>query len=302
MPSLVNTVQGTGATQPILVGGLAWANDLSGCWRTARSTRTTRSTSPAHFYNFNTCSTASCWDTTVTPVAAAVPVVTGKVGENDCARVHRYVHAVGGRPRPVLPRLGLEHLELLVRSGADQCLRRHPTVFGVGYRDHLAALATSAPAVSPSPGATAPAPSPTATTATRTPLPTATATPLSGGHRRVGRSGDLAAGQRRDPRYLGGRDPPGLRHLHQRLRQRLRRQPVLDRHGFTAAAATASASPSPAATPTGRPSPTATSSPTGAPDGQPVPDGDPQSQPDREAPWKVTEDGEDESVPLGDTE
>jgi endoglucanase len=38
-----------------------------------------------HVYNFNTCGTASCFDATVRPVAASVPVITTEIGTDDCS-------------------------------------------------------------------------------------------------------------------------------------------------------------------------------------------------------------------------
>ena len=36
-------------------------------------------------YNFNTCSSTSCYDSTFAPVAAQVPFNFTEIGENDCA-------------------------------------------------------------------------------------------------------------------------------------------------------------------------------------------------------------------------
>lgn len=38
-----------------------------------------------HTYNWTACTTVTCWDTSVLPVAATVPVVTGELGEDDCS-------------------------------------------------------------------------------------------------------------------------------------------------------------------------------------------------------------------------
>lgn len=85
MQSLVDAVRGSGATQPVLVGGVGWASDLSG-WLAHRPTDPAgQLAASAHIYSFSGCSTASCWDSTLAPVAAQVPLVTGEVGENDCA-------------------------------------------------------------------------------------------------------------------------------------------------------------------------------------------------------------------------
>lgn len=85
MQQLVNVVRGTGATNVILLDGLAWANDLSG-WLAYEPTDPDHSLVAAwHSYNFNACITTACWDATVAPVAQHVPVMTTEFGENDCA-------------------------------------------------------------------------------------------------------------------------------------------------------------------------------------------------------------------------
>jgi hypothetical protein len=38
-----------------------------------------------HSYNFNACTTRSCWTKQLAPVAAKVPLIAGEIGENDCA-------------------------------------------------------------------------------------------------------------------------------------------------------------------------------------------------------------------------
>jgi hypothetical protein len=86
MQAIVNTIRATGADQPILLGGLAYANDLSG-WLAHEPV------DPAHqlaasFHNYygEACDTTSCWNSVVAGVAAQVPVVTGEFDEgDDCA-------------------------------------------------------------------------------------------------------------------------------------------------------------------------------------------------------------------------
>jgi endoglucanase len=84
MQSMVNSVRATGATNVIMLGGLAYSNDLTG-WLAHEPTDPSHNLVAAwHSYNFNTCSTSSCWDSQVAPVLAVVPVVAGEIGENDC--------------------------------------------------------------------------------------------------------------------------------------------------------------------------------------------------------------------------
>jgi len=86
MQQLVDTIRSTGATQPIMVGGLSWANDLSQ-WLTYEPTDTLSTPqiiASVHVYEGNACGTASCWNAEIAPVAAQVPVVTGEYGPSSC--------------------------------------------------------------------------------------------------------------------------------------------------------------------------------------------------------------------------
>jgi hypothetical protein len=83
--SLVNAVRATGAANVLLVGGLAYSNDLSQ-WLTYRPTDPKHNLAAfAHVYNFNTCAGTACWNSQLAPVAAKVPLTISEIGENDCA-------------------------------------------------------------------------------------------------------------------------------------------------------------------------------------------------------------------------
>jgi len=83
--SLVNSVRATGATNVILLGGLAFSNDLTQ-WLQFKPTDSTGNLAAfAHIYNFNSCSNTSCYDSQLAPVAAQVPLTLSEIGENDCA-------------------------------------------------------------------------------------------------------------------------------------------------------------------------------------------------------------------------
>jgi endoglucanase len=83
--SLVDAVRATGATNVLMLGGIAYSNDLTQ-WLTYRPTDPLNNViAMAHVYNFNACASTSCWDSQFAPVAAQVPLVLGEIGENDCA-------------------------------------------------------------------------------------------------------------------------------------------------------------------------------------------------------------------------
>ncbi|MDE1836469.1 MAG: cellulase family glycosylhydrolase [Euryarchaeota archaeon] len=88
MQELLDNVRAAGATtQLVILGGLNWSNDASG-WLAHEPS------DPAgpghlgaslHMYQFNSCSTFSCWNSTLLPIVqAGVPLVTGELGESDC--------------------------------------------------------------------------------------------------------------------------------------------------------------------------------------------------------------------------
>jgi endoglucanase len=85
MQPLVNAVRATGAKNPIMVGGLGWANDLSG-WLTHQPQDPAHAIVASwHSYPGEGCATEACWNSVVAPVAAQVPVVTGEVGDSVCS-------------------------------------------------------------------------------------------------------------------------------------------------------------------------------------------------------------------------
>jgi hypothetical protein len=81
----VTAIRSTGARNVILVGGVAYADDLSGWLRHAPRDPYRNLAASWHTYNWNRCITQSCWNSQVAPVIAKVPVVVGEMGENDCA-------------------------------------------------------------------------------------------------------------------------------------------------------------------------------------------------------------------------
>jgi hypothetical protein len=84
MQQLVDAVRKTGATNVLMLGGLAYSNDLSGWLAHVPSDPLGQIAASFHDYNFNTCAGASCWASTIAPVAQKHPVITGELGEDDC--------------------------------------------------------------------------------------------------------------------------------------------------------------------------------------------------------------------------
>jgi hypothetical protein len=143
MQTLVNAVRGAGASNVIMLGGLEYSNDLTQ-WLTYKPTDPDNNlTASWHSYNFNTCSTQSCWTSQVEPVIAQVPVIAGEIGENDCADT--YVD-------PLMSWLDSESTSYLAWAwnadfncssgpGLVTDYSGDPTAYGAGVESHLQALA-----------------------------------------------------------------------------------------------------------------------------------------------------------------
>ena len=85
MQQMINAVRSAGANNVLMLGGEEYANDLTDWLQYEPTDPDHNLVASWHSYNFNTCSTQSCWTSEVAPVIAAVPVVAGEIGENDCA-------------------------------------------------------------------------------------------------------------------------------------------------------------------------------------------------------------------------
>jgi len=85
MQSLITAVRSTGARNVIMLGGLRYADDLTGWLRHAPHDRDHNLVASWHFYPWNRCNTMACWNRQVAPVMAKVPVLADEFGETDCA-------------------------------------------------------------------------------------------------------------------------------------------------------------------------------------------------------------------------
>jgi len=85
MQQMVNAVRSAGANNVLMLGGEEYANDLTDWLQFEPTDPDHNLVASFHSYNFNTCSSQSCWTSEVAPVIAKVPVIAGEIGENDCA-------------------------------------------------------------------------------------------------------------------------------------------------------------------------------------------------------------------------
>jgi hypothetical protein len=184
MQTLINTVRATGATNIIMLGGLAWSNNLSGWLANKPNDPQNNLVASVHIYNFNACANSGCWDSQIAPVAAQVPVLAGEIGENDCASGFISTlmswfdqHGIGYLAW-TWTNANCSQTPALISDYTGT-----PTNYGAGFRSHLLSLGSTptptptrgtTPTVTPTQGIT-----PTATP-TRGTTPTATSTPSGG--------------------------------------------------------------------------------------------------------------------------
>ena len=146
MQSLVTAVRNTGATNVVMVGGLSYANDITGFlpqFTYKPSDPTGQLAASFHVYNFNTCKTVSCWDSEVAPVAAQMPVVAGEIGEDDGTASFINSFMAWAEPKSISylawtwDTWGCGGAVLISNYNGTPCAG-----FGAGYKAHLATLPT----------------------------------------------------------------------------------------------------------------------------------------------------------------
>lgn len=154
MEELVEAVRSTGAPQPILVPGVDWARDLTQWLANLPSDPIGAIVASNHTYDFAACGNRC--RAALAQIAAIYPVVSGEIGEGDCA--HRYIDSY----MRWADRHGISYLAWAWNAhggwtckGGPTLISDYdgtPTAFGVGFRDHLRSLALRAPGAAPSSG------------------------------------------------------------------------------------------------------------------------------------------------------
>jgi endoglucanase len=190
MQTLLTDIRNTGAQQPVIVGGLDYANDLGdtgdangggqGWMQHAPDDPLNQEAASFHNYQGKTCQTQTCWDSSIAPVAAQVPVVTGEFAEDN------YL-ASGCTPNPGASTFddtymnwadahGVSYLAWVwlvddpPAPGDDPCERfgllsaydgTPLAPNGTAVHDHLLGLGTSVPGPAPTNPSPSPSPAPT---------------------------------------------------------------------------------------------------------------------------------------------
>ena len=139
MQSMVDAVRSVGANNVIMLGGLEWSNDLTG-WLAHKPVDPDHNLAASwHSYNFNACSTKSCWSSQIAPVMARVPLIAGEIGENDCA--HGYISPLtawlNSKSGNYLAWAWNADFNCASGPGLITGYNGHPTSYGAGYEDVL---------------------------------------------------------------------------------------------------------------------------------------------------------------------
>ena len=85
MQQLLTAVRAAGATQPVLINGLDWANDDSGWLAHAPSDPLGQVIVGAHIYPGESCASVTCWSGVFPALSAKYPVLVGETGDNTAA-------------------------------------------------------------------------------------------------------------------------------------------------------------------------------------------------------------------------
>jgi hypothetical protein len=140
MQQLVNAVRATGATNVLMAGGLAWASDLTQWLANKPSDPLGNLAASVHTYNFSGCNASSCWTSSLQSVAAQVPLITGEMGENDCA--HGYIDSyMAWADAQGVSYLGWAWNSDFACTSGPGLITDYtgtPTAFGTGLKSHLA--------------------------------------------------------------------------------------------------------------------------------------------------------------------
>ena len=150
MQAMLGAVRATGAKNLVLAGGLNWAGDISGWAAHAPQDSANNLAASAHvYYKPESCMGAACYSTLQDfAKASQIPLVTGEVGEFDCA--HTFIDAFMGWA-------DMSNVSYLAWSWSlEPCGSPGPsysagpslisdwqgtaTAYGQGFKDHLSTL------------------------------------------------------------------------------------------------------------------------------------------------------------------
>jgi endoglucanase len=143
MQQLLNAVRGTGANQVVVAGGIDWSHKLDQWLQHKPSDPMGNLMAAFHVYQspLSNCTDTSCWNGALATVAQNVPVLTGEMGEQDCAHgfIDGYMSWADSKGISYLgwawnpQNCGTFPALITAVDGT-------PTAFGQGLKDHLATM------------------------------------------------------------------------------------------------------------------------------------------------------------------
>jgi hypothetical protein len=147
MQELLNAVRATGATNPVMVAGRAKAAVVGSSWVTYKPTDSANQMA-ASYHNYE-ASKEEYENATLPVLAGGNPVITGEIGEFDCAHgfIDPYMtfadaHGVSYCAWAWYPwAAGCSSFPALIGDSAGT----EPTAFGLGYKEHLLATYPAVP-------------------------------------------------------------------------------------------------------------------------------------------------------------
>jgi endoglucanase len=158
MAAMVSAVRTAGASQPIMLGGLNYGNDLSG-WLAHKPNDSQLIASWHNYPGQLSCSLptlTACWNSATSAVAASVPIITGEFGETDggSSYLTEYMNWADSKGIGYLPWAWWDSTGL-TGDAADYALYTGSNFTpkapeGTAYKAHLASL-PSTPVLPPAP-------------------------------------------------------------------------------------------------------------------------------------------------------
>lgn len=141
MEDLVDAVCSTGVRNPLMIGVIDWAGDLSQWKQHMPTDRLNRIVTSWHSYALGSCNNTACWESMLGPVAEEYPVVVGEICETDCT--HEYIDKL----MDWLDSKQISYLgwtwnmwDCMAGPALITSYDGEPTEFGRGLRDHLKLL------------------------------------------------------------------------------------------------------------------------------------------------------------------
>jgi endoglucanase len=144
MQQLVDAVRATGATQPLMLGGVDYARDLSGWLGHEPVDPLGQLVASEHNYGHHLAPCLGGCKAAIAATATSVPVVVGELGQTDCRHdyIDKWMHWADRRGISYLGWAWDAKGGWTCHAGPSliQNYRGKPTAFGVGFRDHLLEL------------------------------------------------------------------------------------------------------------------------------------------------------------------